>query len=184
METLCSRFYAFICRTTCDIDMGFSGECLDSKIWQFIFLDSMTFFVTFTFDLEETHNYLIFLVLLNRNGPAIFQKTTRRPILWSFAFPLSTMGGTQVDDLLDVESQKHFTAISILSYLVSLCSGMPIWWVVIEISSQNLLLRVSILTVGDRMTWNGYSLCWRWWKCVGYSTSLLEKTKWCQTRSL
>ncbi len=37
--------------------------------------------------------------------------------MWSFAFPLSTMGGTQVDDLLDVGSQEHFTAFSILSYL-------------------------------------------------------------------
>ena len=43
-----------------------------------------------------------------------------RPILWSLAFPLGTMGGTQVDDLLSVESQKRFTTISIISYLASL----------------------------------------------------------------
>ncbi len=56
-------------------------------------------------------------------------------------------GGTQADDLLDVESQRRFTAVSILPYLASLFSGMPIWWVVFEISAQNLLHRVSILTV-------------------------------------
>ncbi len=65
----------------------------------------------------------------------------------SFAFPLSTMGVAQLDDLLNVKSLKRSTAISILSYLASLWSGMPIWWVVIEISVQNLLHRVSILTV-------------------------------------
>ncbi len=46
-----------------------------------------------------------------------------------------------------VESQKQFTAISMLSYFASLWSGMPIWWVIIEISVQTLLHRVSILTV-------------------------------------
>ncbi len=56
-------------------------------------------------------------------------------------------GGTQVDHLLDVKSQKSFTPISISSYSASLWGGMPIWWVVIEISAQNLLHRVSILTV-------------------------------------
>ena len=60
---------------------------------------------------------------------------------------IESNGGTQVDDLLGVESQKPFTTISILSYLASLWSGMPIWQVVIEISAQNLLHRVSILTV-------------------------------------
>ncbi len=44
------------------------------------------------------------------------KKVTKWLILWSFAFPLSTMEGTQEDDLLDVESQKRFTAISILYY--------------------------------------------------------------------
>ena len=60
------------------------------------------------------------------------------------------MGGTQVDDLLDVESQKRFTAILIFSNLASLWSGMPIWRVVIGISAQNLsiLHRISIFTVG------------------------------------
>ena len=76
--------------------------------------------MTFAFDLEERHQLSDFWVLLNRYGPRIFQKVTNRPILWSFAFPLSTMGGTQEDDILDVESQKYFTVISILSYLVSL----------------------------------------------------------------
>ncbi len=51
------------------------------------------------------------------------------------------MGVTPVDDLLDV--------ISMLSYLASLWSGMPIWWVVIEISAQNLLHRLSVLTGSD-----------------------------------
>ncbi len=97
--------------------------------------------------LKKGINYLILWVLLNRYGPRILKKVTRRPILWSFAFPLSKMGGTQEDDLLDVESKKRFTAISILSYLASLWGVMPIWWVIIEISAQNLLHRVSILTV-------------------------------------
>ena len=35
-------------------------------------------------------------------------------------------GGTRVDDLLRVESQKRFTAISILFNLASLRSGMLI----------------------------------------------------------
>ena len=80
----------------------------------------MTFFVTFAFELEGRHQLSDFWVLLNRYGPRILQKVTRGEILWSFAVPLSTMGGTQVDDLLDVEGQKHFTTISILSYLASL----------------------------------------------------------------
>ena len=53
-------------------------------------------------------------------GQEYSKKFTKLPILWSFAFPLSTMGGTQVDDLLDVGFQKHFTAISILSYIAPL----------------------------------------------------------------
>ncbi len=52
METLCSRFYAVISGMSGDIDMGSSGECLESKNCQFIFLHLMTFFVTFAFDLE------------------------------------------------------------------------------------------------------------------------------------
>ncbi len=43
--------------------------------------------------------------------------------------------------------KKFFMDISNLSYWAPLWSGMPIWWVVIEISPQNLLHRVSILTV-------------------------------------
>ena len=31
METLCSRFYAVISGTSGDINMGSSGECLESK---------------------------------------------------------------------------------------------------------------------------------------------------------
>ncbi len=31
METLCSRFYAVISGTSVDINMGFSGECLESN---------------------------------------------------------------------------------------------------------------------------------------------------------
>ena len=48
------------------------------------------------------------------------KKLKKLPILWSFAFPLSTMGGNQVDDLLDVGFQNRFSAISILSYLAPL----------------------------------------------------------------
>ncbi len=81
----------------------------------------MTFLVTFTFDIEERHQLsYFFLVSLNKYGPKIFQKVTKRPILCSFVFPLSTIGGTQVDELLYVESEKRFTATSILSYIASL----------------------------------------------------------------
>ena len=61
METLCSQFYAVISGTSGDMDMGSSGECLESKIGQFIFLHLMTFFVTFAFDLEERHQLSDFL---------------------------------------------------------------------------------------------------------------------------
>ncbi len=37
METLCSRFYAVISGMSGDINMRSSGECLESKNWQFIF---------------------------------------------------------------------------------------------------------------------------------------------------
>ncbi len=64
METLCSRFYAVVSGMIGDIDMGSSGECLESKNWQFFFffLHLMTFFVTLTFDqLEERHQLSDFL---------------------------------------------------------------------------------------------------------------------------
>ncbi len=62
METLCIRFYAVISGTSGDIDMGSSGECLESKNLQLFFLHLLTFFVTFTFDLEieiEIENILL-----------------------------------------------------------------------------------------------------------------------------
>ena len=63
---------------------------------------------------------MIFWVLLNSMDKEYSKKVTGRLILWSVAFAVSSMGGTQVDDLLDVESQKRFTTISIISYLASL----------------------------------------------------------------
>ena len=117
METLCSRFYAVISGTSDDIDMGSLGECLGSKNWQFIFALNDLF--------RDLH-------LWPWRKASIF---------------LVVNGGTHVDDLLDVESQKRFTAISILSHLASLWSGMSIWWGVIGISAKNLLHRVSVLTV-------------------------------------
>ena len=87
---------------------GLQESVYNRKIVNLFFLHLMTLFVTFTFDIEE------------RNKLSDSLGVARRPILWSFAFPMSTMGGTQVDDLLDVESQKCFTAIAILAYLTSL----------------------------------------------------------------
>ncbi len=87
-------------------------------------------------------------MLLNRYGPGIFQKSYKVTNSMDIWFSIECNGGTQVDDFLDVESQKRFTAISIISYLASLWSCMSIWWLIIEISAQNLLHRVSILTVG------------------------------------
>ena len=72
----------------------------------------MTFFVTFTFDLEERHqlpDFLGFWVLLNRYRPKSYKETNSVVIRFSIEYN----GGTQVDDLLDVEFQKRFTAISI-----------------------------------------------------------------------
>ena len=119
--------------------------------------------------LKKGMNYLILWVLLNRYGQRIFQKVARRPIQWSFAFPLSTMLSTRVDDLLDAVSQKRFTAISSVSYLPSLWSSMPIWWVVIQKSAQNLLHRVSILTV---VKWSVEKLNMQMSKCHLYKCQM------------
>ncbi len=117
MEILCSRFYAVISGTSADIDVGSSGECLESKNWQFIFFSLNDLFR----DLHlspwmKASTIWFFGCCWIGMDQEYSKKVTKWLILWSFAFPLSTMEGTQVDELLDVESQKHFTAISILSY--------------------------------------------------------------------
>ncbi len=55
METLCSRFYAVISGTSDDINIR------SINIDNLFFFHLMTFFVTFTFDLEERHPLSDFL---------------------------------------------------------------------------------------------------------------------------
>ncbi len=56
METLYSRFHAVISVTSCDINIVSRIEKLTIYI-----LHLMTFFMTFTFDLEERHQLSDFL---------------------------------------------------------------------------------------------------------------------------
>ncbi len=69
---------------------GLQQRCLESKNWQFIFLHLMTFFVTFTFDLEKRQQLSDFLgvaeYVWTKNIPKSYKRTSSMVICLSIEY--------------------------------------------------------------------------------------------------
>ena len=75
----------------------------------------MTFFVTFTLNLKTRIKSKEVLMLLNGYRLNLHKKVAKRSFHGSFYFPLSMMGSTQVEYLLDIRFEMCDTDISISS---------------------------------------------------------------------
>ncbi len=126
METLCSKFYAVFSGTSGDIDMGSSGECLESKNWQSIFCTYWPFSWLSPLTLKKGTNYLIFWVLLNRYGPRIFQKNYNETN--SVVISLSIKNNVWYSGRWPSGCQISKAFYCYLNYIILLWRGMPIRW--------------------------------------------------------